>query len=172
MLRTRIPGQIIQSSSIFPISFATGSGIVSSSAQILAALPSGLVSSSTQVDYNSIQNQPISIPSASIADVALFVLQNTFTGSFTGSFVGDGSNLIFETVNTNKNTDSLLVIGNIYNNYSNKQTTVFRNGDVVVSGSVTVSDTGVLLLTPRDTPNTHVSGALFYSSSGELYLGS
>jgi hypothetical protein len=171
MIRTRIPGQIIQSSSIFPVSFAEGSGIVSSSVQILAALPPDIVSSSTQVDYNAIQNQPVSIPSASLANTALFVLQTNFTGSFTGSFTGDGSNLIFETLNTNKTTDSLLVIGNIYNNYNNKQTTVFRNGDVVVSGSVTVSDTGILLLTPRDTPNTHVSGGLFYSSSGELYLG-
>lgn len=171
MLRTRIPGQIIQTSSIFPISFVEGSGLVSSSVQILAVLPSNIVSSSTQVDYTQIQNQPVSIPSASIANTALFVLQSTFTGSFTGSFVGDGSNLIFETLNTNKTTDSILVIGNIYNNYSNKQTTVFRNGDVTVSGSVTIADTGVLLLTPRDTPNTHVSGGLFYSSSGELYLG-
>lgn len=172
MLRTRIPGQIIESSSIFPVSFASGSGIVSSSAQILAVLPPNIVSSSVQIDYTQIQNQPVSIPSASLANTALFVLQTNFTGSFTGSFTGDGSNLIFETLNTNKTTDSLLVIGNIYNNYNNKQTTVFRNGDVVVSGSVTVSDTGILLLTPRDTPNTHVSGGLFYSSSGELYLGS
>lgn len=171
MLRTRIPGQIIQTASIFPVSLAEGSGIVSSSTQIIAALPSGLLSSSIQVDYTAIQNQPVSIPTASLANTALFVLQTNFTGSFTGSFTGDGSNLIFETLNTNKNTDSLLIIGNIYNNYNNKQTTVFRNGDVVVSGSVTVSDTGILLLTPRDTPNTHVSGGLFYSSSGELYLG-
>lgn len=171
MLRTRIPGQIIQSSSIFPISFVEGSGLVSSSVQILAVLPPDIVSSSTQIDYTQIQNQPASIPTASLANTALFVLQTTFTGSFTGSFVGDGSNLIFETLNTNKTTDSVLVIGNSYNNYSNKQTTVFRNGDVVVSGSVMVSAAGILLLTPRDTPNTHISGALFYSSSGELYLG-
>ena len=171
MLKTRIPGQIIQSESIFTTALIPGGGLVSSSTQIIAVFPPGLITSSIQVDYNLIQNQPVSIPTASLANVALFVLQDNFTGSFTGSFVGDGSNLIFETLNTNKNTDSVLVIGNIYNNYSNKQTTVFQNGDVVVSGSVTVSDTGVLLLTPRDTPNTHVSGALFYSSSGELYLG-
>lgn len=167
MLRTRIPGQIIESASIFPTSFVEGSGIVSSSVQVISVLPTDVVSSSVQIDYNFIQNQPVSIPSASIANAALFVLQTDFTGSFTG----DGSNLTFETLNTNKNTDNVLVIGNIYNNYSNKQTTVFRNGDVVVSGSVTVSDVGILLLTPRDTPNTHISGAIFYSSSGELYLG-
>lgn len=171
MIRTRIPGQIIQSSSIFPVAFAEGSGLVSSSVQILAVLPPDIVSSSTQIDYNSIQNQPVSIPSASIANAALFVLQTDFTGSFTGSFTGDGSNLTFETLNTNKTADSVLVIGNIYNNYSNKQTTIFKNGDVTVSGSVSIADTGILLLTPRDTPNTHVSGGLFYSSSGELYLG-
>lgn len=152
MLRTRIPGQIIQSASIFPVSFAEGSGIISSSGQ---------------VDYTLIQNQPTIIPTAS---VALFVLQQSFTGSFTGSFIGDGSNLIFETLNTNKNTDSLLIIGNIYNNYANRQTTVFQNGDVIVSGSLTVAEEGVLILKPRQEPLTSVSGTLFYSSSGELYL--
>lgn len=171
MIRTRIPGQIIESSSIFPVSFATGSGIVSSSDQILAVLPPGIVSSSTQIDYTQIQNQPVSIPTASLANTALFVLQTEFTGSFTGSFAGDGSKLIFETLNTNKITDSFLVVGNIYNSYINKQTTIFRNGDVIVSGSVTVSGDGALVLKPRQTPATIVSGTLFYSSSGELYLG-
>jgi hypothetical protein len=172
MLRTRIPGQIIQTSSIFPISLVEGSGIVSSSAQIIAYFPSNIVTSSTQVDYNLIQNQPTIIPTASLANAALFVLQTEFTGSFTGSFVGDGSNLTFETLNTYDNVDSFLIIGNIYNNYSNRQTTIFRNGDVVVSGSVTVAEEGVLILNPRNTPATNISGTLFYSSSGELYLSS
>ena len=172
MLRTRIPGQIIETSSIFPSSFAAGSGIVSSSTQILAVLPPDTVSSSAQIDYTQIQNQPVSIPTASLANVALFVLQNTFTGSFTGSFVGNGSDLVFTTLSTNDCVDSILIIGNKYNNYSNRQTTIFKNGDVAVSGSVTLSDEGMLILNPRQTPVTLVSGALFYSSSGELYLGS
>jgi len=157
MIRTRVPGQIIQSASIFPVSFAEGTGIVSSSGQ---------------VDYNFIQNQPTIIPTASLANAALFVLQTNFTGSFTGSFIGDGTNLIFESLNTFKNTDSELIIGNLYNNYSNRQTTTFRNGDVIVSGSVTVAEEGVLILNPRNTPATNISGTLFYSSSGELYLSS
>jgi len=145
MATTLLDGSLIRSGSVPTSVLVIGSGVVSSSAQA-----SGWT--------------------VATASVSLFVLQNNFTGSFTGSFVGEGSNLIFTTVNTNKETDSVLIIGNIYNNYSNKQTTVFKNGDVVVSGSVTLSEEGVLVLTPRNTPLTNVSGTLFYSSSGELYL--
>lgn len=127
-------------------------------------LGSNIVSSSTQA-------ASWTVASASFATTTLFVLQNDFTGSFTGSFKGNGSELVFTAVNTNETSDSILIIGNKYNNYSNKQTTVFKNGDIIVSGSVTVSDIGVLLLTPRETPLQITSGTLFYSSSGELYLG-
>lgn len=146
------------------------SGSIPTTAHILGG---GMVSSSTQINTGSFSGSFFGIAtSASFASISLFVLQDNFTGSFTGSFTGNGSNLVFTTLNTNDVADSVLIVGNIYNNYSNKQTTVFRNGDVVVSGSIAVSDEGLLLLTPRQTPATTVSGALFYSSSGELYLGS
>jgi hypothetical protein len=107
---------------------------------------------------------------SSYATNALYVLSSAFTGSFTGSHYGDGSNLIFTTVNTSQNSDSSLVIGNNFNNYSYRQTTTFRNGDVVVSGSTTITPDGVLVLQPRTTPVSSVPGTLFFSSSGELYI--
>lgn len=101
----------------------------------------------------------------------LSVLASSFTGSFTGSFYGDGSNLNFTTLNTNQASDSQLVVGNIYNNYQNRQKTVFKKGDLVISGSVTISDEGLLILTPRSAPIPAVGGGFFYSSSGEFFVG-
>jgi hypothetical protein len=109
--------------------------------------------------------------SASYATNALFVLSPNFSGSFTGSFVGDGSALTFTTLNTSQSSDSQLLIGNKYNNYQYKQTTIFKNGDVIISGSTTITEDGVLVLKPRSTPSASVAGTIFYSSSGELYLG-
>jgi hypothetical protein len=112
---------------------------------------------------------------ASVANTALQVLQQNFTGSFTGSFtgnhIGNGSSLTFETINTSQSSDSVLVVGNIYNNYENKQTTVFRNGDVVVSGSTYIGEDGLLVFSPREAPATFISGGMFYSSSGEFFVG-
>lgn len=137
------------------------------------ALSGGVVSSSLQINTGSFSGSFIGLAtSASFANTTLTVLQTHFTGSFTGSFVGNGSDLVFTTLSTNDTSDSTLLIGNIYNNYSNRQTTIFKNGDVIVSGSVTVTEDGLLVLKPRQTPLTLISGAVFYSSSGELYLGS
>jgi len=111
------------------------------------------------------------ISTASFAQTALFVLSPNFSGSFTGSFVGDGSELTFTTLNTSQSSDSQLLIGNKYNNYQYKQTTIFKNGDVIISGSTTITEDGVLVLKPRSTPSSSVAGTIFYSSSGELYLG-
>jgi hypothetical protein len=112
---------------------------------------------------------------SSFASVALQVLQSNFTGSFSGSFtgthIGDGSPLIFSTINTSQSSDSVLVVGNIYNNYENKQTTIFRNGDIVVSGSTYLSEEGLLVFSPRAAPETYISGGLFFSSSGEFFVG-
>ena len=109
--------------------------------------------------------------SASYATTALFVLSPNFSGSFTGSFVGDGSALTFTTLNTSQSSDSQLLIGNKYNNYQYKQTTIFKNGDVIISGSATITEDGILILKPRSAPSSSVPGAIFYSSSGEFYFG-
>lgn len=105
------------------------------------------------------------------ASVALTVLQDNFTGSFTGSFIGDGSDLFFTKLSTYNVSDNILIVGNEYNNYENIQTTVFRNGNVVVSGSTTISSDGLLILSPRDAPDPPISGGMFYSSSGEFFVG-
>lgn len=80
------------------------------------------------------------------------------------SFSGDGSNLFFTTLNTSESSDSTLLVGNIYGtSYENKQTTVFKNGDIVLSGS--------LYLEPQSiTPNA-IAGGLFFSASNDLYVG-
>lgn len=119
------------------------------------------VSSSQQV-INHINGQIIT---------PLSVLAESFTGSFTGSFFGDGSNLNFTTLNTNQTTDSQLVVGNIYNNYQNRQKTIFKKGDLEISGSVTISNEGFLILTPRSAPIPAIAGGFFYSSSGEFFVG-
>jgi len=80
------------------------------------------------------------------------------------SFNGDGSNLFFTTLNTSESSDSTLLVGNIYGTpYENKQTTVFKNGDIVLSGS--------LYLEPQSITPTAIAGGLFFSASNGLYVG-
>ncbi len=88
------------------------------------------------------------------------------TGSVSASLifgqVVSGSELIFTKLSTSQNSDSQLVIGNSYGNYSYKQTTIFKNSDVIVSGSLVLeAKSGI----------TAVAGGLIYSSSNEFYLG-
>jgi hypothetical protein len=125
----------------------------------------------TDDNYYAVADYATSSSYAEIAGTALFVLQENFTGSFSGSFYGDGSNLIFSTLNTSQSSDSELTVGNIYNNYENKQTTIFKNGDVVVSGSTYIAEEGLLIFSPREAPDTYISGGMFYSSSGEFFIG-
>lgn len=103
---------------------------------------------------------------AQTSSYALFVLQDIFTGSFKG----DGSQLYFNTLNTSQSSNSQLIIGNVYNNYQYKQTTVFRNAEVVISGSTTIADGGVLFMTPQEAP-TPIAGGIFYSASGQFFVG-
>lgn len=88
------------------------------------------------------------------------------TGSISSSLVFgqivSGSELIFNKLSTSQSSDSQLVIGNSFGNYVNKQTTVFKNGDVILSGS--------LILEAKDSPSA-IAGGLIYSSSNEFYLG-
>lgn len=109
----------------------------------------------------------ISSSYASIAGVALSVLQNIFTGSFSG----DGSNLSFTTIGNHQDSSSVLIIGNKNNNYVYQQETIFRNNNLTISGSVSISSDGLLIFNPRSAPAQFVSGGLFFSSSGEFYVG-
>lgn len=94
------------------------------------------------------------------------------TGNIHAStFSGNGSNLIFTTLNTSQSSDSLLIVGNIHNDYEHKQTTEFRNGDVIVSGSVTIANDGFLILNPINTPPTPVSGGIYFSNEGNFFVG-
>jgi hypothetical protein len=94
------------------------------------------------------------------------------SGSITAdSYYGDGSGLSFTRMGTSSSLDSVFIIGNQYNDYQNKQTTVFQNAEVIISGSVTIGNDGVLILSPITTPPTVVSGAIYFSTSGEFYFG-
>jgi len=89
------------------------------------------------------------------------------TGSVSASLVFgqvvSGSELFFTKLSTSQSVDSQLVIGNAFGNYANRQTTIFKNGDVILSGSLTLQP---LISTPNV-----VSGGIFYSSSGEFFVG-
>lgn len=88
------------------------------------------------------------------------------TGSVSASLVFgqivSGSELIFNKLSTSQSSDSQLVIGNSFGDYANKQTTIFKNGDVILSGS--------LILEAKNNPLA-IAGGLIYSSSNEFYLG-
>ena len=88
------------------------------------------------------------------------------TGSVSASLifgqVVSGSELIFNKLSTSQSSDSQLVIGNSFGDYANKQTTIFKNGDVILSGS--------LILEAKNNPLA-IAGGLIYSSSNEFYLG-
>ena len=101
MATTKLTGTLIRTGSIPTI--ALGSGVVTSSAQIVNLIPTGTVSSSAQINTGSFSG---SITSASYALTASYVanavvgsgvvssstqfktLTDPFTGSFTGSFNG------------------------------------------------------------------------------------
>lgn len=88
------------------------------------------------------------------------------TGSVSASLVFgqivSGSELVFSKLSTSQSSDSQLVIGNSFGDYANKQTTIFKNGDVILSGS--------LILEAKNNPLA-IAGGLIYSSSNEFYLG-
>ncbi len=88
------------------------------------------------------------------------------TGSVSASLifgqVVSGSELIFNKLSTSQSSDSQLVIGNSFGNYTNKQTTIFKNGDVILSGSLILEEKNGVAA---------VAGGLIYSSSNEFYLG-
>ncbi len=88
------------------------------------------------------------------------------TGSVSASLVFgqivSGSELVFGKLSTSQSSDSQLVIGNSFGDYANKQTTIFKNGDVILSGS--------LIMEAKNNPLA-IAGGLIYSSSNEFYLG-
>lgn len=88
------------------------------------------------------------------------------TGSVSASLVFgqivSGSELIFNKLSTSQSSDSQLVIGNSFGDYVNKQTTIFKNGDVILSGSLILEAKNNLAA---------IAGGLIYSSSNEFYLG-
>ena len=71
---------------------------------------------------------------------------------------------------TSQSNDTQLIIGNQYNDYEYKQTTTFKNADVIVSGSLSIVD-GILILEDQRTEPTPIIGGIYYSS-GSFYYAS
>jgi hypothetical protein len=71
---------------------------------------------------------------------------------------------------TSQSNDTELIVGNQYNDYEYKQTTTFKNGEVIVSGSLSIVD-GVLILEDQRTEPTPIIGGIYYSS-GSFYYAS
>lgn len=71
---------------------------------------------------------------------------------------------------TSQSNDTELTIGNEYNDYEFKQTTTFKNAEVIISGSLTLTE-GVLIFEPKDTEPDIVNGGMYYSSNGNFFLG-
>lgn len=99
----------------------------------------------------------------------------SFTGSFSGSFQGNVEildKLIFRTADsfliTSQSIDTTVTIGNEFNNFENKQTTIFKNAEVIVSGSAEVE---VLKLKPLEEEPSPVEGGLYYSTDGSFFAG-
>ena len=84
-------------------------------------------------------------------------------GISASSFYGNGDNLFFNRIGTNETGSSRLIIGN-YNDtsgaYYYRQTTVFENGDVIISGSLIVND---IIYAPS------IIGTLFGTASWAVY---
>ena len=72
---------------------------------------------------------------------------------------------------TSQSNDTEITVGNEYNDYQYKQTTTFKNSEVIVSGSVTITE-GILIFEPKDTEPDIVDGGMYYSSNGSFFLGS
>lgn len=102
----------------------------------------------------------------------------SFTGSFSGSFQGNVEvldKLVFRSISnfliTSQSNDTTVIVGNEFNNFINKQTTTFRNAEVVVSGSLQIVD-GVLQLEAKNSlPDTVIKGALVFTIDNHLFIG-
>jgi len=70
---------------------------------------------------------------------------------------------------TSQSTDTTLLIGNEFNNFANKQTTTFKNAEVIVSGSVEITE--VLKFKPLEQEPEPVEGGLYYSTNGNFFAG-
>ena len=115
-----IPSNIVSSSAQASTWTVASSSVATSASYAPTILPSGVLSSSTQVDYNSIQNQPTTIPTAS------FVL-NAVSASYslTASYVSGAAS----------DWDSI----------SNKPSGLISSSIQINTGSFSGSFTGVLI---------------------------
>jgi hypothetical protein len=118
------------------------------------------------------------------SSVALTVLQQEFTGSFSGSLFGTASYALdagllngfnsdqFATTSSNVFIGDQEITGSVSITAGDLIVTgsVGIVGNTEISGNLEVSSDGLLVLYPRETPD-FVTGGIFFSSSGEFYVG-
>lgn len=102
----------------------------------------------------------------------------SFTGSFSGSF--EGTLTVFDRIKysttsnfliTSQSNETFLEVGNEFNNFEHKQTTTFKNAEVVISGSLEVVDGVLKLESKTELPSTPIRGALVFTEDDNLYIG-
>jgi hypothetical protein len=139
------------------------------------ALSGGLVINDISITESFIQftndNEIVGIITASSDGL---LINGTLFGDnlIIGNYSGSGDNIFFNRVGTNESTDSVMVIGNYFNEYENKQTTIFPNAELIISGSVELTNGGYIILNPLITPPsiTENKGGIYYSIDGCYYL--
>ena len=144
---------------------------------------------SKQIDIDNALSGSILITEDLFVERNLYVSGSSFFGSFptdihiftgsvsidgplvvNGDLTASGDSIFFTRVGTNEPNDSVMVIGNYYDDYIHKQTTVFQNGNVIVSGSIEIAEDGYLILAPQSIPPPIPSGGLYHSTDGYYYL--
>lgn len=126
--------------------------------QRLIFLESFYTNDNTVVDFSSLQ-----------------FVSGSFQGEADFSFLEIEDTLKYKAENnfliSSQSNDTTLLIGNQFNNFTNKQTTTFRNADVIVSGSLQIVD-GVLQLEAKNSlPDTVIKGALVFTIDNHLFIG-
>jgi hypothetical protein len=118
------------------------------------------------------------------SSVALTVLQQEFTGSFSGSLFGTASYALdagllngfnsdqFATTSSNVFIGDQEITGSVSITEGDLIVTGYVGivGNTEISGNLEISSDGLLVLYPRETPD-FVTGGIFFSSSGEFYVG-
>lgn len=96
------------------------------------------------------------------------------SGSITVNTIDIFDKIVYKSNNnlliTSQSNPTKLTVGNEYNNYEYTQTTEFKNSQIIVSGSIEITN-GMLILDPKDELPAPVKGGLIFTTTNELLIG-